>query len=442
MDISFKKEYDDIFVLLESHHNWFKYSLPLVASENITSTAVREALATDLGNRYAEGWPGERVYAGCKYIDEIELKCMELAKNLFNADFVDVRPISGVCANLSIYSEFTDPGDCIITLSIPNGGHISSGKKEFHGTAGLVHGLMVDYFAFDRDEMNIDVDKTKIKFERLLRDENKKLKLAMFGGSLFLFPHPLKELSDFFHSHDVLICYDSAHVSGLIAGGQFQDPLREGADFVTLSTHKTLFGPQGGIILSSSQYGERIKEAVFPGNTSNHHLHSVAAKAVAFAEMHQFGNDYAKQVIKNAKALAQNLVEQGIVILGEKNGFTESHQIALDITKYGDGGILEKSLEDANIITNRQIIPGDIKSGRNYKNPGGLRIGTSEITRLGMKENDMGKVAEFISRVIIKKESSLNIIKELKEFRKEFQQICYSFESKDIAYNYIRMRGS
>ena len=156
-----KDAYDEVFANLEKHNKWFENSIPLIASENIPSPAVREAIISDFGNRYAEGWPGERVYAGCTYIDEVEIKCMDLAKKLFKAEFADVRPISGVVANLIIYSGFTNPGDVMIAPSIPAGGHISHGKKEHSGTAGLVHGLEIEFFAFDRDEITLILTRQK-----------------------------------------------------------------------------------------------------------------------------------------------------------------------------------------------------------------------------------------------------------------------------------------
>jgi len=196
------------------------------------------------------------------YIDQVERLCIDLAKQLFRAEFVDVRPVSGVCANLVVYTAFTNPGDRILTLAIPNGGHISSGRKDFNGTAGSVHGLDVDYFAFDREQMNIDVDKTKQKVEKMA-EEGKPPKLAMFGGSLFLFPHPMKELAETFRNIGAKVVYDAAHVAGLIAGGKFQDPLREGADAVCLSTHKTLFGPQGGPSSRGRSMGRKSRKQPF-----------------------------------------------------------------------------------------------------------------------------------------------------------------------------------
>jgi glycine hydroxymethyltransferase len=242
-----RQAYDEVFESLREHQDWFSNSIPLIASENVPSPAVREAILSDFGNRYAEGWAGERVYAGCVYIDKVELLCMRLARQLFRSEFADVRPVSGVCANLAVYSAFTDPGDTILALAIPNGGHISSGRKEFNGTAGLVHGLDVEYFAFDRDNWNIDVDKTKEKVGKL-KAEGKKVKLAMFGGSLFLFPQPIRELADYMKSEGIFVCYDSAHVAGLIAGRQFQQPLAEGAEAMTKSRPARFPGPQAIII--------------------------------------------------------------------------------------------------------------------------------------------------------------------------------------------------
>lgn len=432
--------YNDVFRLMKEHHDWFKRSIPLIASENVPSPAVREAIMSDFGNRYAEGWPGERVYAGCVYIDQVELICIDLAKKLFDAEFADVRPVSGVVANLVIYSAFTEPRDIMLALAIPSGGHISHGKKENAGTAGFVRGLSIETFVFDKEEMNIDVDASKKKIEQLVKD-GKKPKIAMFGGSLFLFPHPVNELVDYLKSHGIFICYDAAHVAGLIAGKQFQDPLREGAEVMTMSTHKTLFGPQGGMVLSFEKHAEAIKKATFPGNTSNHHLHHVAGKAVALAEMLQFGNEYAAQVIANAKALAQSLHDAGFDVLAEKNGFTKSHQIAVDVSRYGDGGTVEQSLEKAGVICNRQLLPGDIKAGRHYMHPGGIRLGTSEVTRLGMKENDMKEIAAFIKRVVIGKEEPGKVSRGVADFRKSSQKVHYAFDNSVGAYDYIQVVG-
>ena len=438
-DSSNKEAYERIFQSLEKHNQWFNDSIPLIASENVPSPAVREAIISDFGNRYAEGWPGERVYAGCTYIDEVEIQCMNLANKLFGSEFADVRPTSGVVANLAIYSAFSNPGDVMIAPSIPAGGHISHGKKEHSGTAGLVHGLDIEFFAFDSEEMNLDVDKTKAKVEDL-KSQNRLPKIAMFGGSVFLFPHPVKELADFLKGYDIHINYDAAHVAGLIAGGEFQDPLREGVDTITMSTHKTLFGPQGGLVLAFEKNAEVIKKAMFPGLTSSHHIHHMAGKAVAFAEALEFGKDFATQTIKNAKALAEELNNLGFKVLGEKKGFTQSHQTVVNVLDYGDGGKIEADLEKANIIVNRQLVPGDLKAKRHYMHPGGIRLGSSEVTRLGMKESDMRQIASLIKNVVIDNKDAKEVASQVLEFRKNFQKTQYCFDNKLGAYEYVKLR--
>ncbi|MDG6902877.1 MAG: serine hydroxymethyltransferase [Nitrososphaerota archaeon] len=418
---SYESEFKSVIRKVRSHEKWFSQSLPMIASENLASEPVRRVLSSDLGHRYAEGWPGERVYAGCRYIDQIELQAMALGKKLFRADHVDVRPVSGVNANLAVYSALSGPGDTLMALSIPNGGHISHGKKDFGGTAGLVHSLEVSYFAFDKEAMNIDVDETKKRIAAL-----PSLKLAMFGCSLFLFPHPVKELTQAIHDKGGTVCYDAAHVAGLIAGGQFQDPLREGAQVMTFSTHKVLFGPQGGAIASTAELAEPLKKAVFPGTASNHHLHNVAAKAMVFAEFLQFGRRYAKDVVANAQTLAVRLAELGEKVLGEKHGYTKSHQVALDVTKYSDGGVVEKLLEDQNIICNREPIPGDLQAGRHYTNPGGIRLGVAELTRLGMGRSEMKEIAELV-HLGMGGARKREVVIRTKELRRRFQKVKYSF---------------
>jgi glycine hydroxymethyltransferase len=328
----------------------------------------------------------------------------------------------------------------MLSLAIPNGGHISYGKMKLGGTAGAVRGLIVEYLPFNYEEMNIDVNEAKNKIEKMAKEEKNPPKLVVFGASVFPFPHPVKELAEVIHDVGGIVCYDAAHVLGLIAGGKFQDPLREGADVMTGSTHKTLFGPQGGVVLSWNKYAEKIKRATFPGNVSNHHLHHLAGKAIAFAEMLAFGREYAKQVVINAKALGQALYERGFNVLGEKKGFTESHVLIIDITKYGDGRTIEKKLEQGNIILNRNLLPYDLKFGRHFEAPGGIRCGLSECTRLGMKESDMTQIAEFMERIVIKNEDPEKVKKDVIEFRKNFRKVHYAFDSTKDAYEYLRIR--
>jgi glycine hydroxymethyltransferase len=216
--------------------------------------------------------------------------------------------------------------------------------------------------------------------------------------------------------------------------------LKEGADVVSLSTHKTFFGPQHGGILSWDKYSEKIKKATFPGMVSNHHLHAVAGLAIACAEMLEFGKEYASQIVKNAKAFGQALFERGLNVLAQHKGFTQSHVILIDITELGDGGTIEETLEKANIIINRNLLPWDIKEGRHFMHPGGIRMGVSEVTRLGMRESEMTQIAEFVKRVIIDKEPGEKVREDVVEFRKAYQRAHFCFENATKAYRYIKVR--
>ena len=439
-----KKKVEEIRNILIKHGEFFQKAIPLIASENITSHAVDEACNSDFSHRYAEGWVGQRVYAGCKYIDMIEDICMELAKEYFKCVHADVRPISGVVANLAMYNAFTSENNGkMLIMPIPKGGHISHAPKftksgmAIYGTAGTVRGLNIEYMAFDNNEMNIDPDATS----KIIREV--KPEMVLFGGSVFLFPHPVKELSDVAKEVDANVGYDAAHVAGLIGSGYFQDPLNEGADAMTLSTHKTLPGPQHGTLISNREdLIETLRSCAFPALLSNHHLHNVAGLAIALAEMLEFGKEYHKNVIDNAKALGQALYERGINVLMEHKGFTESHQIVVDITNFektiGLGGDIERLVEEANIIINRNLLPWDIAQGRHYQNPGGLRLGTSEVTRLGMGKSEMVDIAEFFKDLLIDKKDPKKVKQDVLEFRKDFQEIKYCFQSPNKAHEYMK----
>ena len=445
-----EKTVNKIRELAKEHNKLFSQSIPLIASENITSIQTREVLNTDLSHRYAEGWPGERVYAGCEYLDQIESLCGDLAKKYFaGSTFADVRPISGVVSNLMMFTAFTDPGDVMCAMPIPSGGHISHGPKFgrksgrlINGTAGAVHGLDIEYLKFDWEEMNLDIDASA----KVIRE--KKPKLLLFGGSVFLFPHPVKELSEVAKEVGAKVGYDGAHVLGLIGSGYFQDPFKEGAEILTGSTHKTLPGPQHGILLSNSKDKEEIdllKKCAFPAMLSNHHLHNVAGLAVTLAEMLEFGKDYHGQVLKNAKALAQALNERGFDVLCEHKGFTESHQVVVNIANFektiGLGGDIEKALEKANIIINRNLLPWDIsRDHRSYMNPGGLRLGTSEVTRLGMNEGDMEIIADFMKQVVVDQVEPKSIKGKVIDFTKQFQTVKYCFPAETGAFEYLTFK--
>ena len=407
--------------LTKEHHKWMENSINLIASENITSTSVREALASDLSHRYAEGLSGCRLYEGCKYVDQIEDITVDLSKRIFKAEHANVQPVSGVVANLATFFALANFNDRIMALEVPVGGHISHANVSAAG----VRGLKVTPHPFDENKMNIDPDAMK---KEILE---KKPKIVLLGGSVFLFPHPVKEAREAADEVGAKVMYDGAHVLGLIAGGRFQDPLKEGADVVAGSTHKTFPGPQGGIILCKEDISRKIDDAVFPGVVSNHHLHHLAALGIATAEMLEFGSAYADQIIKNAKALAQNLYELGFNVLCEDLGFTESHQVAMDVSNLGDVAKLAKELEANNIILNKNLLPWD--DVNRSDDPSGIRIGTQEITRRGLKESHMSEVAEFIKRVAMNGE---NVKDEVTEFISQYNKVHYAFKEDD-AYKYI-----
>jgi len=396
--VSFMTWYDEAEYIRKQakmNNEFYANSLPMIASENILSPLCKEMLITDFHGRYAEGTPGNRYYEGCEFFDNVEEKAMELAKKLFICHYADVRPTAGTTANLAILKAFIKPGETAVVLDLANGAHISFGKW---GAAG-VRGINLVSYPFDNEIMNIDVDQA-IKLIKQIKP-----KLALNGQSVFLFPTPLKELSQAAHDVGAYLVYDAAHVLGLIAGKQFQDPLREGVDVMSGSTHKTLPGPQGGMILSNHKgdteedksFLRKLGFGVFPGITSSYHLHHVAAKAIAFAEHLEFGKAYAKQIIKNAQHFAQSLHERGFKVFGEKLGFTKSHQVLLEIGP-GKGKEASKKLVDCGIVTNMNTIPGDTDP----LNPSGLRLGTPELTRIGMKEKEMDEVARFSKEHFLK----------------------------------------
>ncbi|BAZ99383.1 MULTISPECIES: serine hydroxymethyltransferase [Methanothermobacter] len=410
--------------LMKDHNSWMESSINLIASENITSSRVKEALLSDLSHRYAEGLPGERLYEGCRYIDEIEELTIELSKRLFRAEHANVQPTSGVVANLACFFATAEVGDPIMAMEVPYGGHISHARVSAAG----VRGFQIYTHPFDFENMNIDADAMKKKILEV------KPRIILFGGSLFLFPHPVEEALEAAEEVGARIMYDGAHVLGLIAGGYFQDPLREGADMLVGSTHKTFPGPQGGIILCREELAADIDEAVFPGLVSNHHLHHVAGLGIATAEMLEFGAEYAAQTINNARKLAENLHELGFNVLCEHLDFTESHQVVMDVSDIGRAAEISKRLEANNIILNKNLLPWD--DVNRSDDPSGIRIGTQEITRRGMKESEMSEVAEYIKRVVM---DGKDVRDEVAEFMSSYTRVHYAFEDSE-AYKYMEIQ--
>ncbi len=412
--------------LAKKHNKFFEESIPLIASENIMSPLAMEMLLTDFGFRYAEGLPHKRYYQGNYYVDLLEDKVIDLGRSLFNAKYIDPRPLSGTNANMAVLYAFTKPGDLISTPALSGGGHISSAS---FGAVGF-RGLKTVNYPFNIDEMNIDIDGTI----KLIKE--KKPKVCWFGQSVFLFPTPLKELNDAFNEVDCKVVYDAAHVLGLIAGKQFQDPLREGAEILTGSTHKTLPGPQHGIVIGngSEEDWKKVQRGVFPGTLSNHHINAMAALGVTMAEHLEFGESYAKQIIKNAQLLGEELNKYGFKVLGEKNGFTKSHTLAVDVSKNGGGKLVAEKLEKCNIIINKNLLPYD--DNKKSMNPSGIRLGTQEVTRIGFKESDIKYIAELINDAIIKNRDINSVKNDVIDFKSQFKEVKYCF-GKYKPYQYI-----
>lgn len=411
------------------NNEFFGSSLPMIASENILSPRALEMLTTDFHGRYAEGLPGKRYYQGCQFFDEVEAKTIELAKKLFRVHWANVQSTSGTVSNMAALKALAKPGDDITALSTASGGHISHAKM---GAVGL-RGLKVTEYPWDIDGMALDVDGT-VKLIRTLKP-----KVALFGGSVILFPTPLKgEVADACREVGAKIMFDAAHVLGLIAGGKFMDPLREGADVMTGSTHKTLPGPQGGVVVSDhkgegeedAKFLKSLESSVFPGVVSSYHLHHVAAKGIAFAEHLEFGAAYASQTIQNAKALCEALVREGFFVYGESRGYTQSHQCLVRVGAVGEGRgkAAAETLEKAGIVTNMNLVPGDTKA----TNPSGLRLGTQELTRIGMKEPQMREIATLYARALLRNEAPEKVRKDVQELRRRFTRVEYCFNEKGL----------
>jgi len=387
----------------------------MVASENVMSPLAERLYVSDFMGRYNEH-NGESHYQGTKYAMEIEYVVKEIFQKRFNTPYVELRPLSGGIANLIVMRSLTKIGDVIVSPKLTAGAHVSHTK---YGVAGIL-GLAEVPMYFDPQDMVVDVDRTIELINSI------KPKLVIFGRSVFIFPEPVKEIRDAIDPK-IKIIYDAAHVFGLIWGGKFQKPLLEGADIITTSTHKTFPGPQGGAIIARKDLDEalwkKIERVTFPGVVYNHHMHRFPALGITALEMNEYGEAYASQVIRNAKALAEELYSLGFKVLCPHKGFTESHQVLMDVREIGGGRIVAKKLEESNIIVTKVALPWDSDKDATH-NPSGIRIGVQELTRWGMKESEMRYIAELFHKVL---HEDKNVKEEVTEFRKEFREIKYCF---------------
>jgi len=409
---------EKILSLIESHNRWrIRECINLIASENVTSPIVNAVYLSDAMHRYAEGLPFNRFYQGTKYVDELEVKVSDLFASLFKSRYADLRAISGTIANATAFTALGKAGEPAVVLPLSGGAHVSHSKYGILGRLGFkpIEMPMV------REELIPDVEKTV----KLVRETSPSL--VVLGASVIIFPHPVKEIVEASEEVGAKVVFDAAHILGLIAGGVYPNPLEDGVHVVTTSTHKTFPGPQGGAILTNSdELYRKISQIVFPVFVSNHHLHRLAPLGITTLEMMSFGRDYASQIVKNSRKLAESLSEKGFKVLGEDRGFTQTHQVLLDVRLDGGGDKCAKKLEEANIIVNKNMLPWD--SPKDVQNPSGIRIGVQEVTRLGMKESEMEVIADMIYQLIKLKKDSRELRSRVIEFKKNFVKVHYTFK--------------
>lgn len=401
----------DVDNLLKKHQEYRNHCLNLIASENFASQTVRDYLSSDFGNRYGcytTMNPEDREYTGNKYIHEFEMATQELVKDIFEAKYADLRPIGGHMAGMAVVLGILEPHDLVIEVSLEDWGHGLVGPMRLISHFGET--IRVEYMKFDENRA-VDAESLKQMAIEL------KPKLIIFGGSGTLFPEPVKELRQIADEQGIILAYDASHVTGLIAGKVFPNPLKEGADIMFGSTHKSFPGPQGGFVVSNNkELIEKVGNALSPSLVTSHHLNRLPALAVSIMEMKEFGNEYGKQIIKNSKALAKALHERGFNVLGAKRGYTETHLMLVDVGEYVSQGPA-KYLEKAGILCS------DDFSGASPQ----IRIGTPEVTRKGMKEGEMEYIAELFKRVLIDKEDIDSVAKDVKAFSEKYLDCKYSF---------------
>ena len=402
------KEDGEVFEILKKEAKRQNEELELIASENYVSIPILEAMGTILTNKYSEGYPGKRYYGGNQVIDEIETLAISRTKELFGAEHVNVQALSGSPANAAVYMAFLEPGDKVLGLKLDHGGHLS------HGHAINFSGRLYDFVQYGVDLETGIIDMEEVR--RIARQEKPKMIVAGFSAySREIDWQAFKDIADEVGAYTFA---DIAHIAGLIAGKQLANPVPI-FDVVSTTTHKTLRGPRGALIMCKEQFAKQIDRAVFPGMQGGPHDNITAAKAVALGEALQPGfADYSKQVILNAKQMAKSLMDLGYDIISKG---TDNHLFVVSLVKQNmTGKEAEKALEKAGISVSRSTIPNDPNPPLN---PSGLRIGTPAITTRGMKEEEMKIVASYIDKVLKNKDSE-EILLEIKE---SIKNLCQNF---------------
>lgn len=393
------KEVDaEVFDAIKAETNRQQTHIELIASENFVIPAVMEAMGSTLTNKYAEGYPGKRYYGGCEFVDVVEQLAIDRAKKLFGAEHVNVQPHSGSQANIAVYTAVLKPGDKILTMSLEHGGHLS------HGHPKNLSGMLYNVVNYGVDEKTGYIDYDKLE-EKAMAE---KPRLITVGASAYPRQIDFERMAGIARKCGAMIMADIAHIAGLVAAGVHPSPVPF-CDFVTTTTHKTLRGPRGGIIMCREEYAKAIDSAIFPGTQGGPLMHVIAGKAVCFGEaLKDSFKEYQKQIVKNSKALAEGLMKRGI---GLVSGGTDNHLLLVDLRiKHPDltGKDAQNALDKANITTNKNTIPGETRSP--FK-ASGIRLGTPAVTSRGMVEADMDKIAEAIVTVLNAPEDEAEIAK-------------------------------
>ena len=375
----------EVAALIEQEYNRQNRNIELIASENIASPAVIAAMGSVLTNKYAEGYPAKRYYGGCEYVDQLEQLTIERAKALFGAEFANVQPHSGAQANLEVYAALLQPGDTLMGMDLANGGHLTHGAKV--NLSGKIYNSVS--YGVDPETGRIDYDNV----EDLVRQHRPKLLVA--GASAYPRAIDFQIMGEIAHRYGALFMVDMAHIAGLVAGGQHMSPIPY-ADVVTTTTHKTLRGPHGGMILAREDFGKAINKAVFPGTQGGPLMHVIAAKAICLKEaMQPEFRVYAENVVKNASVLASELQKLGFALV---SGGTDNHLMLLDLRGHGiTGRALQERLDSVHITVNTNAIPNDPQKPA-YTS--GVRIGTPAATTRGLQAEDMRLLASCIEMAV------------------------------------------
>ncbi|HEY8419602.1 MAG TPA: serine hydroxymethyltransferase [Clostridia bacterium] len=383
----------EVFEALEKELARQRHNLELIASENFVSPAVLAAAGTHLTNKYAEGYPGKRYYGGCEYVDIVETLAIERAKQLFGAKYANVQPHSGANANLAAFMALINTGDTVLGMSLAHGGHLTHGSPVNY--SGINYNIVS--YGLNPETERLDYD----EIEKLAKTHKPKLILA--GASAYPRAIDFKRFREIADSVGAYLMVDMAHIAGLVAAGEHMSPVPY-AHIVTTTTHKTLRGPRGGLILTNDEeIIKKINKAVFPGSQGGPLMHIIAAKAVALKEaLTPEFKEYQRQIIKNAKILAQTLTEKGLKLV---SGGTDNHLMLIDLSdKNRTGKEVEKWLDRAHITVNKNAVPNDKLSPMITS---GIRVGTPAVTSRGLKEEEMKIIGGFLSRVIIEGERAI-----------------------------------